>query len=125
MRTVAIFEGRQEAFCCPACALTEHRQTGRAVRVVRFTDFDTGAAVPPERAFLVRDSDLNMCAHRHVMMGADKHASGEHFDRCSPSIVAFASDEAAARFVDAHGGRVVRFPELADSFTAETRRNVN
>jgi hypothetical protein len=116
MRAVAVFEGKREAFCCPACALTAHRQTGRAVRMVRFTDFDTQAKIPPERAFLVRDSDVNMCVREHVMIDEEKHASGAQFDRCAPSIVAFGTRGAAERFVAAHGGRVVRFQELAAAF---------
>ena len=37
------------------------------------------------------------------------------FDRCSPSILAFAHRESAERFVQEHGGKLRRFAELAAS----------
>jgi hypothetical protein len=115
-RTVGEFEGKREVFCCPACALTAHRQSGHAVRVLRFTDFETGAPLDPQRAVLVRDSDQNLCMHAHPMIDQEKQAQSTHFDRCSPSILAFASEQAAAKFAAAHGGHVESFQTLSAAY---------
>lgn len=115
-RTVARFEGRREVFCCPACALTAHHQSHQPVRVIWLTDFTTDRRLRPDQAWVVTGSDVNLCAHRHQVLETDKHVAAAHFDRCSPSILAFARREAADAFVREHGGTALRFPELAASF---------
>ena len=114
--TIGEFEGKREIFCCPACALTAHRQSGRPVRMARFTDFETGAPLDPQRAVLVRDSDQNLCMRAHLMVDQEKQAHSAHFDRCAPSILAFADERAAARFAAAHGGHVERFATLSAAY---------
>jgi len=59
MRTVAVVAGREQVFCCPACALSEHEQEGRPIKITELTDFLTGAKLAPDQAFLVRGSDVN------------------------------------------------------------------
>lgn len=115
-KTVGEFEGKREVFCCPACALTAHRQSGHPVRVLRFTDFETGARIDPERAVLVSDSDQNLCMRAHLMIDQEKQAHSTHFDRCSPSILAFASEQAAERFTAVHGGHVEPFATLSAAY---------
>jgi hypothetical protein len=115
-KTIGEFEGKREIFCCPACALTAHRQSGRPVRVLRFTDFETGAPLDPRRAVLVSGSDQNLCMRAHVMVDQEKQAHGAHFDRCSPSILAFATGEAAGKFIAVHGGHVEYFETLSAAY---------
>jgi nitrous oxide reductase accessory protein NosL len=50
-------------------------------------------------------------------MNADKRASDVHYDRCSPSILAFAQRSDAAQFAREHGGEVLRFSELVSAFS--------
>ena len=45
-------------------------------------------------------------------VSGDKQPMHVHFDRCSPSLLAFAKREAAEAFMREHGGRMVRFSEL-------------
>src|SRR5512139_2580623 len=61
-RTVGLVGSRRESFCCPACALTTHDQSGRAVKIVELTDYQTNSALDPSKAYLVRGSDVNTCA---------------------------------------------------------------
>lgn len=116
-RTVGMVGSRRESFCCPACALTAHWQSGRTVKIVQLTDYDTNAAIAPSQAYLVRGSDVNTCAERHGPVSLDKQPTIVHFDRCSPSLLAFARREAAVRFASEHGGEVVSFSEFAASYT--------
>ena len=115
-RTVGIAEGKREIFCCPACALSEHRQTGRQVRITELTDFESGTRFSPDHAYVVRGSDLNPCVQHTSTLDRDKQPLHVHFDRCSPSMLAFAHQEAAATFAKQHGGQVVRFQELASDY---------
>lgn len=112
-QAVATVEGRSQTFCCPACALTEHRQSRQKVRVVELTDYETGRAVEPEETYIVRDSNLNLCMLHHVVVDDKKEARAVEFDRCSPSMIAFASRQGAARFIRQHGGVLVSFEGLA------------
>lgn len=115
-KTVGLMGNRREVFCCPACALTAHRQSGHAVRLVELTDYSTGAKLSPEAAFLVRDSDVNLCARQHAMVDEAKHTTAEHFDRCSPSILAFSTRQAGESFAAVNGGTLLSFRELAAAY---------
>ena len=116
-KTVGLVGDRREQFCCPACALATHEQSGRAVRIVELTDYETSSPLAPSQAYIVRGSDVNTCAQQHGPGGPDKQPTHVHFDRCSPSLLAFVGRDAAARFASEHGGDVLSFSELAASYS--------
>lgn len=116
MRTVAVINGHARVFCCPACALSEHEQEGKPIPVTELTDFLTGAALTPEQAFIVKGSDVNMCATEHEIMSADKQPARVQYDRCAPSMLAFGNQTEAARFAREHGGDVERFQAISSAF---------
>ena len=99
-RTIGLVGSRRESFCCPACALTTHDQSGRAVKIVELTDYATNSALEPGKAYLVRGSDVNTCAQQHGPVDSDKQPTMVHFDRCAPSLLAFARREAGGRRSD-------------------------
>ena len=115
-RTVASDRGSSRLFCCPACALSEQRQEGKTVRVTELTAFLSGAKLAPDNAYVVKGSDVNMCAQAHEMVGADKRPAGVDYDRCSPSLLAFAQEREATQFAREHGGTVHPFREVAASY---------
>lgn len=115
-RTVAIDKGRARVFCCPACALSEHEQEGKPVRVTELTDYLTGAKLAPSGAFILKGSDVNMCAHTHELIDADKRPADVQYDRCSPSLLAFGRREDAVEFARTHGGEVLPFSEIVSAF---------
>jgi len=117
MRTVAVVHGRPRFFCCPACALSEHEQEGKPIRVTELTDFFTGARLSPSEAFVVKGSDVNMCARTHEMVDADKQAADVHYDRCAPSLLAFGKQADATQFAREHGGEVLPFTQIVSAFT--------
>src|SRR5271166_121089 len=108
-RTVALVNGRARLFCCPACALSEHEQEGKPVKVTQLTSFLTGATLAPDSAYVVRGSDVNMCVTTHNIMTAEKRPADVHYDRCAPSLLAFAQRSEALEFVSEHGGKVLPF----------------
>jgi hypothetical protein len=103
-------------FCCPACALTEHEQEGKPVQITELTDFLTRAKLSPNEAFVVKSSDVNMCARMQGLMNADKRAADVLYDRCSPSILAFGQRSDAMQFAREHGGEVLPFSEIVSAF---------
>jgi hypothetical protein len=108
MRTVASVEGKKNDYCCLACALSVHMQGGKPVEVVSVANFRTSAPLKPAEAFVVRDSDLNPCGRHEHAFSAEKRPLESHYDRCSPSMLAFASLEEARGFMKEHGGRLMR-----------------
>jgi hypothetical protein len=117
MKTLAILDGKRATYCCPACALSEHQQSGKPVEVVELTDYLTNTSLKPETSFLVRNSDVNPCLqHHHPDVSANSQPLESHFDRCSPSVLAFQDQKTAAGFAGEHGGQVVKFSEFAAEF---------
>lgn len=117
MKTVAILDGKRATYCCPACALSEHQQSGKPVQVVELTDYLTSSALKPETSFVVRNSDVNPCLqHHHPAVGENSQALESHFDRCTPSVLAFENQKTAAAFAVEHGGQVAKFSDFATEF---------
>lgn len=117
MKTVAILDGKRAIYCCPACALSAHQQSGKPVQVVELTDYPTNKSLKPETSFLVRNSDVNPCLqHHHPDVGENSQPLESHFDRCTPSVLAFEDQKSAAAFAGEHGGQVVKFSDFATEF---------
>jgi hypothetical protein len=114
MRTVAFVGERREVFCCPTCALSAGSQSHQAVRFVELSDFATGRPLGPAGAFAVEGSDTIPCVHTHAILDRDRQPAPARFDRCSPSIIAFADRAAADRFASEHGGSVDTFAHIAE-----------
>lgn len=109
MRTVAYLGDQREMFCCPTCALSAGTQTHQPVRFVQLADYNTGHLLRPADAFAVEGSDVIPCVRSHEMLNGDGQPVPMEFDRCSPSIIAFANRTAAERFASEHGGKVNTF----------------
>lgn len=110
---IVLWNEKREAFCCPTCASTFRRQEGRAVKVVELTDFKTGLKVAPEDAYAVKGSNVNLCRQHPVLMDSQKQTAPMGYDRCSPGILVFSNLPAAKQFQQEHGGRLLRFQDLA------------
>lgn len=115
-RTVAMVNGHKRLFCCPACALSQHEQTGKPVAITQLTSFLTGKALSPDKAYIVRGSDVNMCERSQEVIDADKQPADLRYDRCAPSLIAFAERAQAVQFTQVHGGEVKPFNEVAAAF---------
>jgi hypothetical protein len=116
MKTVALLDGDREVYCCPACALSEHQQSGKQVQVLELTDFSTNQPVNPDSGFIVRNSDVNPCLQHHPAVGENSQPLEARFDRCSPSVLAFQDQRSAAAFARQHGGQVLKFSAFAAEF---------
>jgi hypothetical protein len=115
-RTIGMVNGRPRTFCCPACALSEHEQEGRPIRIAELTAFLTGEKLAPDAAFIVKGSDVNMCAQTRELRDDEKRPAALHYDRCAPSMLAFKEKGEAVQFAGRHGGQVVPFREIAAAY---------
>jgi hypothetical protein len=71
----------------------------------------------PETSFLVRNSDVNPCVqHHHPDVGENSQPLESHFDRYTPSVLAFEDQKSATGFAGEHGGQVVKFSDFATEF---------
>jgi hypothetical protein len=117
MRTIAYLGKNRKILCCPTCALSAAAQTHLPLHFERLTDYETSRPLRPEDAFAVEGSDAIPCERAHgtmttEMLNQDGQPVPIVFDRCSPSILAFASRASAERFAAGHGGRVGTFLEI-------------
>jgi hypothetical protein len=113
MKTVAMVDGKRSVYCCPACALSAHQQSGKQVQVVELTDFLSNGPLKPESSYVVRNSDVNPCLQHHPAVGENNQPLEPHFDRCSPSVLAFQDQRSAGAFASEHGGQVLKFSDFA------------
>ena len=115
-KTMAIANGHARLFCCPACALSQHEQAGKPIQVTRLTSFLNGKALAPEDAYVVKGSNVNMCERTQELIDEDKRPVDLRYDRCAPSLIAFAQRGEALEFAREHGGEVMPFKEAAAAF---------
>lgn len=120
-RTVVNDNGQRKVVCDPRCALTEIRQTRRWIVFKQVTDFDTRRAIDPASAFYVTGSTVAPDVMDARMRTWPSETAQLHWHRCLPSILAFASRDAAERFQHAHGGTVVAFEALSRETGTEAR----
>ena len=117
MRTVVRIDGRTYHTCCPRCPLTVARQTGGEVEFLRVTDNVSGEALEPAEAFYVDGSRVQFCHAPRIKLDEARVPYVQLFDRCGPSLIAFASPEDAREFIAENGGS----PKRLDQLIRETR----
>lgn len=114
-RAIVEVSGKTEAVCCVRCGLTIERQEHEPVTLVEVTDYNTGEPLSPQTAYYVEGSRVMLCEHRHEgLVDPAKRPYEMVFDRCMPSIFAFARQEEAAAFATSNGGSVLRLPQVVE-----------
>jgi nitrous oxide reductase accessory protein NosL len=77
------------------------------------TDFATGNWVEATHAVYVSDSDVHPCATLEARRDPQGCCMAKTYDRCLPSLVAFATKDQAAVFQKDHGGQLVGFEAIS------------
>jgi nitrous oxide reductase accessory protein NosL len=116
--TIALVDGEQQHFCCAACAMSVERQSGTDVLLQSLKLHGADEMIDPDDAFVVVGSSVNHCMRTEPLVGSEKHLSHLEFDRCSPSVMTFASREDADQFAAQFGGKVARGGELPAIFAS-------
>jgi len=106
-----VVEGREHQVCDPRCALTHQEQTREPAALGTVTDFESGRAVDPARAFYLTGSDTAPDVGQ-VLVSKPIDPIHREWHRCLPSVLAFGSRAAAVRYAERHGGTVLSLSEL-------------
>lgn len=118
-RAVMEVEGKREPVCCARCALTLARQQQKPVKLVEVTDYGTRQPLSPEAAYYVEGSDVILCGKHEPFLNQRKQPYEQVFDRCVPSLYAFARRENAEAFATKNGGAVRRWSQLLKEVEAQ------
>ncbi len=105
-------DGDVLSVCDPRCSLTYQEQTGEALVLTRVTDFETGAPLEPSGAVYLTGSDVAPDAHQETLRAKPNDVAERHWHRCLPSVLAFATRDAADRFRTRNGGEVITLAAL-------------
>jgi hypothetical protein len=106
-------DGSMRAVCCPRCGLAAVIQNGG--RALDAVDFITKNRVGAAGAIYLEGSDIMECC---ISTGfrSDAGAYQEmEYDRCMPSLLAFARREDAEIVRQKHGGTILSFEEARQS----------
>ena len=104
-------DGRTHQVCCPRCVL--HDQASRTdPSASRVADYYSKKLIGAEEAFFVENSSFHPCSSHDSKRDSSGTAYAVSWDRCMPSLVAFASLEAAKRFRREKGGVIKSYQAL-------------
>lgn len=112
MLTVVRVKGKKLYSCCARCALTYQEQTGVHVDVVQVTDYVSGRLIDARTAYFANGSHVEPDCTSGVAREEGRTPYVRMFDRCSPSLVAFARQDQAQAFIAKNGGRLTTLNEL-------------
>ncbi len=111
-RAVVEVGGKREPVCCARCAFTFEGQEHKPVRLLEVTDYVSTRPLAPKDAIFVVGSRVVLCEKHEPLLDENKQAHPRVFDRCEPSIYAFARREDAEAFARENGGTLERLPAL-------------
>ncbi len=116
---IRLEDGSEVRTCCPRCALHYLADRRPAVASLTVRDFDTAGRIDAARAIYVEGSDVAPCAATAGPPPRDPQGccTKTVYDRCLPSVLAFASRAEAESFARDHGGTV----KTLDALRASTR----
>ncbi len=112
--TVQLRGGDEVRTCCPRCGLHYLAHEHPEVAALRVRDFLTARSLDASRAIFVEGSDVAPCCRAEGPPPRDPTGAGLKpvYDRCLPSLLAFASRADAEAFAREHGGRLKTFADL-------------
>ncbi|HEX5412807.1 MAG TPA: hypothetical protein VFZ27_13235 [Terriglobia bacterium] len=103
--------------CCPACAMHHIINNPGEARKELATDFNSGREIPARSAYYDMGGDVQYCTrHDPAIQRLPGHGVEMRvYDRCLPTLVAFASKNDAEAYRQRHGGRVVTFDQAFEA----------
>jgi hypothetical protein len=106
-------DGSMKVVCCPRCGLAAVIQNGG--RVLSAVDYTTRKRIEAAEAIYLEGSDIMECC-TNAGFRADEGAYQKiEYDRCMPSLLAFARREDADVVRQKHGGTILSFEEARQS----------
>jgi hypothetical protein len=92
------------------------RQQHQPVRLIATT---TPKALEPDTAYYVEGSRVMLCEHHEGLVDPAKRPYEVVFDRCMPSVFAFARQEEASAFASSNGGSVLRLSQVIEEVDSQ------
>lgn len=124
--TIQVGDGPPKKACCLRCAITYAQQEEARVVVRSVTDQASGEQLAPEDAVYLAGSGLQPCAGPRVDFDAGRRqAPAQSWDRCLPSIIAFAHGKDAEKYREEWGGKTQTFAEIVDGTNVVAARTEN
>lgn len=117
--TVTLADGKRVTTCCPKCGLLFAAQQQQPPRGMTASDLVTGTSLDAHAATYVIGSDVSHCATLETRRDAYGCCYVKNYDRCQPSVVAFAQRDEASKFQRTHGGQLITFAELVSKQTSQ------
>jgi len=112
VQAVIKVDGKREPVCCARRAITFSQQRNRPICLVEVTDYVSRTPRAPQVAYFVQDSRIIVYEKHEPLVDQSKHPYPRVFDRCVPSLSAFARREDAEAFVKQNGRLVLRLSQL-------------
>ncbi len=112
-------DGSMKATCCPRCGLAAIIQNGG--RALEAVDFSSKKRIGAAEAIYLEGSDIMECC-TDTGFRADQGAFQQmEYDRCMPSLLAFARREDAEMVQQKHGGQIISFEEARQSVVRQLK----
>lgn len=118
-RAVIEMDGRRERVCCVRCQMTLQIQQRKPVRLMEVSDYVSTKPLSPAAAYFVEGSRVVLCETHEPLLDETKQPHLKTFDRCEPSVYAFARREDADAFAREKGGRVLRLADVMKEVEAK------
>ncbi len=114
-------DGSMRAVCCPRCGLTAViHHGGRALDAV---DFSTKKRIAAAEAIYLEGSDIMECCTNTGFRSDEGAYQKMEYDRCMPSLLAFARREDAEVVRQKHGGNILSFEEARKSVVNQLKNH--
>ncbi len=114
-------DGSMRAVCCPRCGLAAVIQNGG--RSLDAVDFTTKKRVGAAEAIYLEGSDIMECCTGIGFRSNEGAYQNVEYDRCMPSLLAFARHEDAEMVRQKHGGNILSFEEARQSVVRQLKNH--
>jgi hypothetical protein len=112
-------DGSIKAVCCPRCGLAAVIQNGG--RALDAVDFTSKKRIGALEAIYLEGSDIMECCSDTGFRSDEGAYQEMDYDRCMPSLLAFARRGDAEMVRQKHGGRIISFEEARQSVVRQLK----
>lgn len=106
-------DGSKQAVCCPRCGLAATIQNGG--QALDAVDFTTKKRIRADGAIYLEGSDIMECCMDTGFRSDEGAYRKIEYDRCMPSLLAFAQRKDAEAVRQKHGGDILSFEDARQS----------
>jgi hypothetical protein len=116
---IARADGSMKTTCCPRCGLAAIIQNGG--RALDAVDFSSKRRIGATEAIYLEGSDIMECCTDTGFRSDEGSYQKMEYDRCMPSLLAFARRVDAEMVQQKHGGQIISFEEARQSVVQQLK----